>query len=121
MAEGLLRHLASDRFEVASAGTHPVGLNPTAVEVMGEIGVDISSQRSKSVAHFSGERFEYVITVCDQAREACPIFPATMTQLHWTFEDPAAAQGSADVRRAVFRRVRDEIADCIDQFVKEVK
>ncbi|MEK6527043.1 MAG: arsenate reductase ArsC [Nitrospirota bacterium] len=119
MAEGLLRHLARDRFEVASAGTHPVGLNPSAVEVMREIGVDISSQRSKSVAHFSGEHFDYVITVCDRAKETCPVFPVASSQLHWSFDDPAAAQGSAEERRAVFRRVRDEIAEHIRRFIAQ--
>ena len=121
MAEGLLRHLARDRFEVASAGTHPVGLNPSAVEVMREIGVDISSQRSKSVAHFSGEHFDYVITVCDRAKETCPVFPVASSQLHWSFDDPAAAQGSAEERRAVFRRVRDEIAEHIRRFIAQVQ
>ena len=118
MAEGLLRHLAGDRFEVASAGTHPAGLNPGAVAVMQEIGIDISSHRSKRVDEYMDTRFDYVITVCDRAKETCPVFPAALSQLHWSFEDPAAAQGSAEERRAVFHRVRDEIAERIRRFIQ---
>jgi len=117
MAEGLLRHLAGDRFEAASAGTHPAGLNQGAVTVMREIGIDISSHRSKRVDEYLDARFDYVITVCDRAKETCPFFPAASTHLHWSFEDPAAAQGSAEERRAVFRKVRDQIADRIRQFI----
>ncbi len=120
MAEGLLRHLARDRFEVASAGTHPAGLNPNAVAVMQEIDIDISHHRSKRIDEFLGERFDYVITVCDRAKETCPVFPATSFQLHWSFDDPAAAQGSAEERRAVLHRIRDEIAGRIRSFVDEV-
>jgi len=120
MAEGLLRHLAGDRFEVASAGTHPAGLNPNAVAVMQEIDIDISHHRSKRIDEFLGERFDYVITVCDQAKETCPVFPAASFQLHWSFDDPAAVQGSAEERRAVLRRIRDEIAGRIRSFVDEV-
>lgn len=119
MAEGLLRHLAGERFEVASAGTHPVGLNPGAVAAMREIGIDISMHRSKRVDEYLDMRFDYVITVCDRAKETCPIFPASSVQLHWSFEDPAAAQGPAQARSAVFRRVRDEIAGRIKQFPDE--
>ena len=117
MAEGLLRHLAGDRFEVFSAGTHPVGLNPLAVETMKESGIDISSHRSKRVDEYKDARFDYVITVCDRAKETCPIFPASSVQLHWSFEDPAAAKGAAAEQRAVFRRVRDQIAERIRQFI----
>ncbi len=120
MAEGLLRHLAGDRFEVASAGTHPAGLNPGAVEVMREIGINISPHRSKRVNEYLDTRFDYVVTVCDRAREACPVFPVASSQLHWSFDDPAAAQGSAEERRAVFRRIRDEIAGRIRSFVDAV-
>jgi arsenate reductase len=119
MAEGLLRHLGGDRFEAASAGTHPAGLNPGAVEAMKEIGIDISCQRSKSVDEFVGQPFDWVVTVCDSARESCPVFPGAMARLHWSFEDPAAATGSAQERRAVFRRVRGEIAERIGQFIQE--
>lgn len=117
MAEGLLRSLAGDRFEVVSAGTRPAGLNPTAVEAMKEVGIDISRHRSKDVREFDGQRFDAVITVCDRAKEACPIFPGAKTMLHWELEDPAEAQGSHEERMTVFRRVRDEIADRIREFV----
>src|SRR3954453_7985 len=90
MAEGLLRHVAGDRFEAASAGTHPQGLNPDAVAAMQEIGIDISHQRSKHVDDFAGDQFHSVITVCDRAKESCPIFPSTRSLLHWSFDDPAA-------------------------------
>ena len=117
MAEGFLRNMAGDRFEIASAGTQPVGLNPGAVEVMQEIGIDISAHRSKHLQEFLGARFDYVITVCDRAKETCPIFPGARTVLHWSFGDPASARGSEDDRRAVFRKVRDEIAASIRQFL----
>jgi arsenate reductase len=110
MAEALLRHYAGDRFEAVSAGTHPVGLNPDAAAIMQEIGIDISTQRSKSVDEFLSDRFDYVITVCDSARESCPVFPAHAATLHWSLEDPAAAIGAREIRMAVFRRIRDEIA-----------
>lgn len=116
MAEGWLRHLAGDRFDVASAGTHPAGLNQGAVEAMREVGVDISRHASKKVDQFLGERFDYVITVCDSAKEACPTFPGAASFLHWSFDDPASSQGSPEERRQVFRRVRDEIAGRIRQF-----
>lgn len=119
MAEGFLRHWASDRFDVASAGTHPAGLNPDAVEAMREVGVDISQHRSKGIDEFIGQRFDDVITVCDRAKESCPIFPEASSLLHWPFDDPAAAQGPLDQRRAVFRRVRDEIAERIRRFIDE--
>lgn len=109
MAEGYLRHAASDRFEALSAGIEPKGLNPLAVETMAEIGIDISGQTSKDVAIFLGENFPYVVTVCQNAREKCPIFLRTYKFLHWGFDDPAAATGTHDERLAVFRRVRDEI------------
>jgi arsenate reductase len=113
MAEGYLRHVAGDRFEALSAGIEPRGLNPLAVEAMAEIGIDISHQKSKDVAVFLGENIPYVVTVCHNAREKCPIFPRTFKFLHWGFDDPAAAQGSHDERLAVFRRVRDELVEKI--------
>ncbi|TAJ07364.1 MAG: arsenate reductase ArsC [Nitrospirae bacterium] len=121
MAEGWLRHLAGDRFDVASAGTHPVGLNPVAVAAMREVGVDISRHTSKNVNQFLGERFDYVITVCDSAKEACPTFPGATSRLHWSFDDPAAAQGSLEERLQVFRRVRDEIAGRLRLFLAFVR
>jgi arsenate reductase len=117
MAEGWLRHLAGERFEAASAGTHPAGLNPGAVAAMRERGVDISTHRSKSVAELAGEEFDYVITVCDRAKESCPVFPRAARTLHWSFDDPAAVEGSPEERRAAFRRVRDEIAARIAGFI----
>lgn len=115
MAEGYLRHVAGDQFEALSAGIEPKGLNPLAVEAMQEIGIDISRQRSKDVVSLLGQHIPYVVTVCDNARERCPIFPRTYKFLHWSFEDPAAAQGSHEEKMAVFRRVRDEIAHRIDE------
>lgn len=109
MAEGLLRHSAGDRFEVASAGTNPHGLNRLAVEAMRELGIDISTQQSKGLDPFIGQPFDWVITVCDRAKESCPIFPGTTNAAHWSFDDPAAAEGSEAERLAAFRRVRDEI------------
>lgn len=115
MAEGYLRHVAGDLFEPLSAGIEPKGLNPLAVEVMSEIGIDISHHKSKDVVGFLGQAVPYVITVCDNAREHCPIFPRTYKFLHWSFDDPAAARGPREEMLAVFRRVRDEIAHQIDQ------
>lgn len=119
MAEGLLRHDAGDRFEVESAGTKPGQLRPEAIAVMREVGIDISGQRSKSVDDFAGQRFDYVLTVCDNANETCPIYPGHTNRLHHNFEDPAAVQGSAEDRLAAFRRVRDEIRDYLKQFPGE--
>jgi arsenate reductase len=116
MAEGWLRHYASERAEVSSAGTKPAGLNPTAAAVMREAGVDISSQRSKHLDELINQDFLYVITVCDTAREACPVFPGALYQMHWSFEDPAAAPGTEEERLAVFRKVRDEIRDQVREF-----
>src|SRR5713101_4529096 len=115
MAEGALRELAGDRFEAASAGTAPTRINPMAVRVMAEIGIDISEQRSKSVVEMMGEQFDNVITVCARARETCPDFPAT--RLHWSFDDPAAADGSEEAQLKVFRRVRDEIVSSVSELV----
>jgi len=110
MAEGLLRRDdAGERFEVFSAGTRPSAVRPEAIAVMAELGVDISGQRSKSVEEFRGQSFDYVLTVCDAARESCPVFPGAGRRLHHSFDDPAAATGSEAERLAVFRRVRDEL------------
>lgn len=118
MAEGWLRHLDGARFDVASAGTHPVGLNPMAVMVMKEAGVDIAHHRSKRMDELAVQRFDYAITVCDRAKEACPIFPGATSVLHWSFDDPADAQGDQVARLAVFRRVRDEIAQRVLEFMR---
>lgn len=115
MAEGYLRHVAGDEFEALSAGIEPKGLNPLAVEAMKEIGIDISRQASKDVREFLGQAIPYVITVCDNAKARCPIFPRTYKFLHWSLEDPAEATGSHDEKLAVFRRVRDEIVQRIQQ------
>ncbi len=111
MAEGLLRHDAGDRFSVFSAGTRPSQVRPEAIVVMRELGIDISGHRSKCVDEFAGQPFDYVLTVCDNARESCPLFPGNGTAIHQNFEDPAALQGSEEERLAAFRRVRDEIRD----------
>ncbi len=121
MAEGLLRSLSGDRFEVDSAGTNPVGLNPGAVAAMKELGVDIAGHASKSLDGFLNQRIDYVVTVCDRARESCPTLPGAVTLLHWSFDDPAVAKGSVEERQAVFRRVRDEIAERVRQFVEDVR
>lgn len=119
MAEGWLRHLAGERFDVASAGTHPVGLNPYAVTVMGEAGIDISHHVSERVDSYLAQRFDYVITVCDRAEETCPIFADASTTLHWNFDDPAKATGTYEQQLIVFRKSRDEIGERIRRFITE--
>ena len=114
MAEGLLRHLAEDCFEVYSAGTEATFIRPQAVEVMNEVGIDISGQKSKTLDEYLGQSFDYVITVCDTANEACPVFPGAKRRLYWSFEDPAAAVGSEEERLRVFRSVRDNIEEHIE-------
>lgn len=111
MAEGLLRHDAGDRFEVESAGTRPSRVRPEAIAVMKELGIDISGHRSKSVDEFIGQHFDYVLTVCDNAKESCPLFPGQTVTIHHNFEDPATVEGSEAERLAVFRRIRDEIRE----------
>jgi arsenate reductase (thioredoxin) len=117
MAEGLLRHDGGDRFAVFSAGTHPSFVRQEAIEAMREVGLDISDQRSKSVEEFLGQPFDYVITVCDNAKENCPVFPAQTERLHWSFEDPAAFVGDFATRLACFRKVRDEIRSRLREFI----
>jgi arsenate reductase len=109
MAEGLLRHNAGNVCEVFSAGTKPSQVRPEAIGVMREVGIDISGHRSKSVDEFAGQNFDYVITVCDNAKESCPIFPAKTKRIHWSIEDPAVVQGSEEERLAAFRHARDEL------------
>jgi arsenate reductase len=109
MAEGLLRTIAGYRFEAFSAGAEATEVRPLAVRAMAEVGIDISGQRSKTVQEYDGQAFDWVVTVCDDAKEACPYFPGER-QLHWSFDDPSAAEGSEEERLEVFRRVRDEIA-----------
>ena len=115
MAEGLLRDLAGDRLEVASAGVLPTQVRPEAIAVMRELGIDISQHRSKSVDEFAGQQFDYVITVCDNANEQCPVFPGNTRRIHWSFDDPAEAEGDEQSRLAIFRRVRDEIREQLDR------
>ena len=109
MAEGLLRHLAGDRFEAHSAGTEATHVRPLALRAMTEIGMDISRQGSKTLERYLRESFDYVVTVCDDANEACPVFPGAKERLHWSFPDPSRATGTEEERLAVFRAVRDEI------------
>jgi arsenate reductase len=109
MAEGLLRHLAGDRFEVMSAGTEATSVRPEAIEAMSELGADISGQESKTLQRYLGEPFDYVVTVCDDANEACPVFPGAENRFHWSFRDPSRAEGSEEERLEVFRKVREEI------------
>jgi arsenate reductase len=115
MAEGMLRNLAEGRFEVMSAGTEATHVRRQAIKVMNEIGIDISGQESKTLARYLGQPFDYVITVCDEANEACPVFHGAKNRLHWSLEDPSRPYGSEDERLAVFRRVRDEIREHIEQ------
>ena len=116
MAEGLLQHAAGERFEVQSAGTRPGSVRSEAIAVMKELGIDISGHRSKHVNEFEGQSFDYVLTVCDNARESCPLFPGETKRLHKDFEDPAALQGAEEERLALFRRVRDGIRDYLRTF-----
>jgi arsenate reductase (thioredoxin) len=117
MAEGLLRHDGGARFEVHSAGTKPGNVRPEAIAVMRELDIDISGHRSKSVDEFSGQDFDYVITVCDNANENCPVFTGKTVRIHWSFEDPAAVKDDEAARLIVFRRVRDEIREKLDGFI----
>ena len=119
MAEGLLRHLASDRFEANSAGTYPVGLNPGAIDSMLEVGIDISQHRSKKMSEFMNEPFDYVIMVCDRAKDSCPLWPHAAKLIHWSFEDPAEAMGSPEERQGLFRKVRNQIRMRIEEFIRD--
>jgi arsenate reductase len=116
MAEGLLRHQAPDRFEVESAGTKPGRVRPEAIAVMKELGIDISGHRSKHVDEFQGQSFNYVLTVCDNAKESCPIFPGHSKRMHRAFDDPAAHHGTEEERLAAFRRVRNELRNYLKTF-----
>ena len=120
MAEGFLRHDAGDRFEVFSAGTKPSAVRPEAIAVMRELGIDLADHHSKPVDAFAGQAFDYVLTVCDNARESCPDFPGTTVRIHRSFEDPAMFAGSEQERLALFRRVRDEIREYLRTFPREL-
>lgn len=117
MAEGLLRARGGSRYEAFSAGTEATTVRPEALQVMAELGIDISDQRSKRIDRYLGDAFDWVITVCDRARESCPVFPGATQSLHWDFDDPAAVDGADEVRLAAFRRIRDEIDGQIRAFV----
>jgi len=119
MAEGLLRQDGGDKFEVESAGVVSSFVRPQAIAAMREIGIDISSHRSKSVEEFREREFDYVITVCDNAKENCPFFPANTERIHWSFDDPAEAAGSVEEKLAVFRRVRDELRNRLADFINK--
>ena len=114
MAEGLLRGMAGDRFEVFSAGTEAKRVRPEAISVMAEIGVDISDQESKTLELYLEGPFDHVVTVCDDANEACPFFPGAANRLHWSFEDPSRVEGPEEERLAIFRSVRDRIRERIE-------
>lgn len=118
MAEGWLRHLAGDTFDVFSAGTHPVGLNPAAVEAMREVDIDLTSHRSKAVTEFAGQLFDYVVTVCDRAKDTCPLWLGQTRMVHWSFDDPAAVTGTSENQHQTFRRVRDEICEAIRRWLE---
>jgi arsenate reductase (thioredoxin) len=119
MAEGLLRHDGGGSFEVFSAGTNPTQVRSEAIAAMREAGIDISGHRSKSVDEFAGQAFDYVITVCDNAKESCPVFPARTKRIHWSVEDPAAVEGSQYERLAAFRRIRDELRGHLQRFIRD--
>src|ERR1019366_9182242 len=119
MGEGLFRAEGGAGFVIYRAGTKPSFVRPEAIAVMGEIGIDISGHRSKSVDEFSGQSIDYVVTVCDNARDNCPVFPAGAERLHWSFEDPAAVQGSEQERLVAFRRIRDRIHEPVKAFFRD--
>jgi arsenate reductase (thioredoxin) len=116
MAEGLLRHDAGNRFDIFSAGVNPTKIRPEAITVMRELGIDLATHRSKHVDEFAGQSFDYVLTVCDHAREVCPIFPAQTVAIHHSFPDPAALNGPETERLALFRTVRDQIREYLRTF-----
>jgi len=120
IAEGFLKKYRNN-WEIRSAGTNPKGLNPIAVMVMMEKGIDISGQKSKGVENFLGENFDYVITVCNNAKESCPLFPGKAKLIHWNFEDPAEVEGSMNKKLFVFRKVRDKIEEKVIEFIENNK
>lgn len=120
MAEGFFKHYKKD-WEIYSAGISPKGLNPIAIDVMLEKGIDISNQTSDGINKYINSKFDYVITVCDRAKESCPIFPNAKTNLHWGFTDPADAVGTSKEKITKFREVRNQIEEKIIQFLKDFK
>ena len=119
MAEGFLRAMAGDRFEVQSAGTEATRVHPLATRVMAEVKIDLGGHVSKTVEALLDEPWDYVITVCDSASERCPVFPGRTTRLHWSFDDPSAAEGREEGRLAVFRRVRDQIRASLEAWLAD--
>jgi len=119
MAEGFMRSMAGDKFEVFSAGVEPAQVNPYAIKVMAEAGIDISAYRSKSVKEFLNQEFDYVITVCNHARQVCPVFPGQHQNIHWDIEDPAGFQGNEQEKLNFFRKIRDEIKEKCLNFLKD--
>jgi arsenate reductase len=119
IGEGLFRHEGGGDWEVLSAGTKPGAVRPEAIAVMKEIGIDISGHRSKSVDEFAGQNFDYVVTVCDNARDTCPVFPAHTARIHWSLEDPAAFQGTDEARLAFFREIRDQLHERVKTFFRD--
>ena len=120
MAEGLLREIGKEDFAAESAGVAPGAIRAEAIEAMREIGIDISNHRSKAVAEFAGETFDYIITVCDNANETCPVFPGNATRIHQSFEDPPPESfGDYESRLKIFRRVRDELREWLTGFVRQ--
>ena len=119
MAEGFLRHLGADRYEAFSAGVDPTRVNPLSVKVMREAGIDISGRQSKSADEFLGQAFDCVVTVCDNAKQMCPVFPGEYEKIHWDLEDPAEARGTEEEKLAVFRKTRDIIERKIKEFLED--
>ncbi len=120
MAEALLRALGDGQFEVFSAGTEATHVRPLAIKALAELGIDISQQRSKILTEYLQQPFDYVITVCDQANESCPIFPGAARRLHWSFPDPSRAVGDEAAQLATYRAVRDAIAERLRQWIPAV-
>lgn len=121
MAEGLIKHICEHAYDVYSAGTEPSVVRPEAIEVLAEIGIDISSNRSKAVGEFDGEQIDFVLTVCDNAKENCPYFPAATMLEHHSFDDPAAVTGTEEVRLEAFRKVRDEIREFVPAYLERLE
>lgn len=119
MAEGLMRHLASERFESFSGGLEATRVHPTAIGVMAELGIDISGQHSKTIDDLSDQGFDYVVTTCHEAQEACPTWPGEAEMLHWPFPDPASAEGTEEERLKAFREVRDTIRARVAEFLRD--
>ena len=119
MGEGLFRHAGRGSYQVASAGTKPTQVRAEAIAVMNELGIDISGHRSKSVSEFEGQSFDFLVTVCDHARDNCPVFPGSVRRIHWNLGDPAAVQGSEEERLDAFRRIRDQLHELVKAFYRD--